>query len=151
MSLRSDFHIGIYIHGMKGTKPPYPTSYDELVRAPPSCWSRHCSTTWLEAGEEHTQDGNVTAFRRWGLFPRILAGAADRDLSIELFGQQYLSPIFVAPIGVVGIMHPEQHGDLEVARAAAATGVPGMISTLTQDPMEDVAAEFGDTVASDCA
>ncbi|GAB4978348.1 hypothetical protein MAHJHV59_48030 [Mycobacterium avium subsp. hominissuis] len=29
--------------------------------------------------------------------------------------------------------------------AAAATGVPMVVSTLTADPMEDVAAQFGDT------
>ena len=37
------------------------------------------------------------------------------------------------------------HGDLATARAAARTGVPMVISTLTEDPMEDIAAEFGDT------
>ncbi|PRC61224.1 lactate 2-monooxygenase, partial [Mycobacterium sp. ITM-2017-0098] len=37
------------------------------------------------------------------------------------------------------------HGDLAAARAAARTGVPMAISTLTEDPMEDIAAEFGDT------
>ncbi|MGZ6780451.1 MAG: alpha-hydroxy-acid oxidizing protein, partial [Mycobacterium sp.] len=37
------------------------------------------------------------------------------------------------------------HGDVATARAAARTGVPMVISTLTEDPMEDIAAEFGDT------
>jgi lactate 2-monooxygenase len=37
------------------------------------------------------------------------------------------------------------HGDLDTARAAAATGVPMVASTLMQDPLEDVAAQLGDT------
>jgi lactate 2-monooxygenase len=37
------------------------------------------------------------------------------------------------------------HGDLAAARAAAATGVPMVASTLSEDPLEDVAAEFGET------
>ena len=51
----------------------------------------------------------------------------------------------LAPVGVIGICDEGGHGDLPTARAAAATGVPMIASTLTQDPMEDVAAELGDT------
>jgi lactate 2-monooxygenase len=51
----------------------------------------------------------------------------------------------MAPIGVIGICAQDGHGDLASARAAAATGVPMTVSTLTADPLEDVAAEFGDT------
>jgi lactate 2-monooxygenase len=55
------------------------------------------------------------------------------------------SPVFMAPIGVIGLCAQDGHGDLATARAAARTGVPMVISTLTEDPMEDIAAEFGDT------
>ena len=51
----------------------------------------------------------------------------------------------MAPIGVIGLCAQDGHGDLATARAAARTGVPMVASTLTEDPMEDVAAEFGDT------
>lgn len=34
--------------------------------------------------------------------------------------------------------------DLSAARAAARTGVPMVVSALTADPLQDVAAEFGD-------
>ncbi|WP_246209909.1 alpha-hydroxy-acid oxidizing protein [Nocardioides piscis] len=56
------------------------------------------------AGDEQTQNANVEAFSRWGTVPRMLSGAAERDLSVELFGRRYPTPIFMAPIGVVGIM-----------------------------------------------
>ncbi len=37
-------------------------------------------------GDEHTQRGNVAAFERWGIVPRMPSGAAERDLGVELFG-----------------------------------------------------------------
>ena len=51
----------------------------------------------------------------------------------------------MAPIGVIGLCAQDGHGDLATARAAARPGVPMVASTLTVDPLEQVAAEFGDT------
>ena len=99
-------------------------------------------------GDERTQDANVTAFDRWGLIPRMLVGAAERDLSVELCGMTLPTPVFMAPIGVIGLCAQDGHGDLATARAAAATGVPMVASTLSADPLEDVAAHFGDTPGS---
>jgi lactate 2-monooxygenase len=53
--------------------------------------------------------------------------------------------LFMAPVGVLGLCAPDGHGDLATARAAARTGVPMVASTLTVDPLEEVAKEFGDT------
>ena len=97
------------------------------------------------AGTEHTQRANVSAFRQWGLVPRMLVGATKRDLSVELFGRTLPSPLFMAPIGVLGLCAQDGHGDLATARAAARTGVPMIASTLSNDPLEDVAAQFGGT------
>jgi lactate 2-monooxygenase len=55
------------------------------------------------------------------------------------------APFFMAPIGVIGICAQDGHGDIATARAAARTGVPMVVSTLTEDPLEEVAAEFGET------
>ena len=108
---------------------------------PPSVWSYVAGG----AGDERTQRANCEAFERWGLIPRMFVGATERDLSVELFGLRLPSPLFMAPIGVIGLCAQDGHGDLATARAAARTGVPMVASTLTVDPMEDVAAEFGDT------
>jgi lactate 2-monooxygenase len=97
------------------------------------------------AGDEHTQRANVEAFSRWGLVPRVLSGAAERDLSVELFGTRLPTPLLLAPVGVIGICDRDGHGDLLTARASAATGVPMVASTLSQDPLEQVAAELGGT------
>lgn len=75
----------------------------------------------------------------------MLVGATQRQLSVELFGHTLPSPLFMAPVGVVGLCAQDGHGDLATARAAARTGVPMVASTLTVDPLEQVAAEFGDT------
>ena len=99
------------------------------------------------AGNEFTQDANVTAFDRYGLTPRMLAGAAERDLSIELFGHTLPSPLLLAPVGVIGLCAQDGHGDIATAQAAARSGVPMIASTLTADPMEEVAQHNGDTPA----
>jgi lactate 2-monooxygenase len=98
-------------------------------------------------GDEHTQRRNVEAFRHWGMVPRMLVDSSTRDLSIELFGLTLPTPLFMSPIGVTGICTPDGPGDLAAARASAATGVPMMVSTLTNDPLEAVAATLGDTPA----
>ncbi len=55
------------------------------------------------------------------------------------------SPLLMAPIGVMGLCGQDGHGDLATAEAAARTGVPMIASTLSADPMEQVAALFGGT------
>lgn len=126
--------------------PSLPMAFAELeARAQaamsPSVWSYVAGG----AGDERTQQVNVSAFENWGLMPRMGVGATERDLTVDLFGMTLPSPVFMAPIGVTGICSRDGHGDLAVARAAARTGVPMTVSTLTADPLEDVAAEFGDT------
>jgi isopentenyl diphosphate isomerase/L-lactate dehydrogenase-like FMN-dependent dehydrogenase len=108
---------------------------------PPSVWSYVAGG----AGDERTQNANVAAFDAWGLVPRMLVGATRRDLSVELFGLRLPTPLFLAPIGVIGLCAQDGHGDLAAARAAARTGVPMVASTLTVDPLEDVAKEYGET------
>ena len=97
------------------------------------------------AGDERTQRANREVFDRWGLIPRMFVGAAKRDLSVDLFGLTLPGPMFLVPIGVIGLCAQDGHGDLATARAAAHTGVPMVASTLSVDPMEDVAAALGDT------
>ncbi|HWD02181.1 MAG TPA: alpha-hydroxy-acid oxidizing protein [Amycolatopsis sp.] len=141
-----DFQNEIYFAGLTGRLPTLPMAYAELEsRAahalPPSILSYVAGG----AGDEHTQRANVEAFSRWGLVPRMFVGAKERDLSVELFGLRLPSPLFLAPVGVLGLCSQDGHGDLATARAAARTGVPMVASTLSVDPMEDLVPEFGDT------
>lgn len=141
-----DFQLEIYLQGLAGVRPALPMTYAELARRAEASLSREVfSYVAGGAGDEHTQDLNVTAFDRYGLVPRMLAGAAERDLSVDLLGLSMASPLMLAPVGVIGLCAQDGHGDLATARAAARTGVPMIASTLSADPLEDVAAALGDT------
>ncbi len=94
------------------------------------------------AGGEHTMKANLTAFDRWKIIPRMLRNVEIRDLTIELFGKTYNSPVMMAPIGVQSIIHPE--GDLASAKASAALGIPFIASSASSAPMEQIANEMGD-------
>lgn len=146
MNQPGNYQLEIYFQGLNGVMPSLPMSFAELeARAekamPPAIWSYvSCG-----AGDERTQRANVTAFEHWGLIPRMLVGASERDLSVELWGRRWKAPIFMAPVGVIGLCTADRHGDLAAARAAAKSGVPLCVSTLTMDPLEDIAGEFGET------
>ena len=141
-----DYQNEIYFAGLSGRQPRFPMSFNELeAKAHATLPKSVVSYVAGGCGNERTQDANVTAFDRWGLMPRMFVGAAQRDMSIELFGMKLPTPLFMSPIGVIGICAQDGHGDIAMARAAAQTGVPMVASTLTVDPLEDVAREFGAT------
>ncbi|MFF2749232.1 alpha-hydroxy-acid oxidizing protein [Kitasatospora sp. NPDC058048] len=141
-----DYQNEIYLRGLGGVLPTMPMAFAELeARASTALAPSVLSYVAGGAGDESTQRANVAAFGRWGLVPRMMVGARARDLSVDLFGMRLPTPLFMAPIGVIGLCAQDGHGDLATARAAARTGVPMVASTLTVDPLERVAAKFGDT------
>ncbi|MFN2463965.1 MAG: alpha-hydroxy-acid oxidizing protein [Candidatus Dormibacteria bacterium] len=95
------------------------------------------------AGTEDTMRANLEAFRRWRLVPRMLRGTARRDCAVEVLGTRSAAPFLLAPVGVMGIAHEE--AELAVARAAAATGIPMIVSSASSTPMEAIAAAMGDS------
>ncbi len=136
----------IYLAGLRGIVPKLPIDIATLEKRAIEAWPETLvSYVQGGCGDERTQDLNVAAFRKWGLVPRMMVDSSKRDLSIELFGMKLPTPIFMAPIGVIGICSQDGHGDVATAKAAAKTGVPMVASTLTVDPLEAVAAQFGDT------
>lgn len=138
------YQVDIYLNGLFGKRPEFPTSYEGLRLAGSAAMSDELlGYVAGGAGDETTQDNNVAAFRRWGIWPRMLAGAVERDLSIELFGLKLNHPLYLAPVGVLGACY--EHGDIETAKACAATGTLMINSTLCDDPMEDVRPALGDT------
>lgn len=141
-----DFQMEAYLGGLGGVRPSMPMAFSELeARAAKALSPEILSYVAGGAGNEFTQELNVAAFDRYGLVPRMLAGAVERDLSIDLFGMKLPSPLLLAPVGVIGLCAQDGHGDLATARAAARTGVPMVASTLTVDPLEEVAPLLGDT------
>jgi lactate 2-monooxygenase len=89
------------------------------------------------AGAESTMAANLQAFGRWRLRPRMLAGNVARDLSVEIFGTRSPAPFLFAPVGVLSIAHAE--GELGVAAASAASGVPFVLSSAATHTIEKVA------------
>jgi lactate 2-monooxygenase len=95
------------------------------------------------AGSEATMRANHEAFERRRLRPRMLVGNRERDPSVEVLGTHSPAPFLLAPIGVLSIAHAG--GELAVARAAAATGVPMVLSSAASHSLEEVATELGET------
>jgi isopentenyl diphosphate isomerase/L-lactate dehydrogenase-like FMN-dependent dehydrogenase len=93
------------------------------------------------AGGEATMRANLEAFERRRLRPRMLGGNPVRDLSVEVLGTSSAAPVLLAPIGVLSIAHPE--GELACAKAAAAAGVPFILSTAASHSIEEIAEATG--------
>lgn len=148
MSHFGDYQNAIYFAGLNGVLSKYPVDFATLkARAESAMPPSILNYVQGGCGDEHTQDINATAFQNWGMVPRMLVDTTKRDLSIELFGCKLHSPLFMSPIGVTGLCTQDGHGDIAAARASAETGVPLTISTLTNDPMEEVIKAAGDTPA----
>ncbi|QSR26691.1 lactate 2-monooxygenase [Nocardioides aromaticivorans] len=140
-----DYQIELYLGALGGVLPAHPFDYAELERNALAALPPELRTYVAGgAGDETTQRANVEAFGRYALVPRMFRASPERDLSVELFGRTLASPLLLAPVGVVGLCTPDQHGDVHAAEVAAATGVPLIGSTLMSDPLEDVAAAAGD-------
>src|SRR5258705_11062212 len=126
-----DYQNEIYFRGLAGIVPSLPMVFAEWeakaeAALPPSVWSYVAGG----AGGEQTQRANASAFEQGGLVPRRFVGAKDRDLSVELFGMTGASPVFMAPIGVIGLCAQAGPGDLAPARAPSRPGVPMVSSPL---------------------
>jgi lactate 2-monooxygenase len=94
------------------------------------------------AGSEATIRANREAFERVRLLPRMLRGNRERDLAVTVLGTPSPAPILLAPVGVLSIAHAE--GELAVARAAAASGLPFVVSSAASHSLEQVAEAMGD-------
>ncbi|OBK91139.1 lactate 2-monooxygenase [Mycobacterium sp. 1245499.0] len=144
----AEYQNELYDQSLHGNQPQYPIRFEELEeKAAAAMTPKVLGYVAGGAGDEHTQRANCAAFKRWGLYPRMGIAPEQRDMSVELFGIRFPSPIFMAPIGVIGVCDPDGHGDMLCARASVRTGVPFFVGTLSADPMESLAAELGDTPA----
>ncbi len=146
ISQYGDYQFDIYFDGMEGRMPKYPVDFTSLERTAAEVlpWWVH-SYVAGGCGDEDTQRANVDAFSRHGIVPRMLNGATERDLSVTRFDMTLPTPLFMCPIGVIGLCSQDFHGDIQIAQPSAETAVPMMASTLTQDRIEDVVPHAGDT------
>ena len=94
--------------------------------------------------EEVALQNNRQVFERIKLLPRMLVDVSGRKLDTTLFGKEHKMPIGVAPTGAAGMMW--YRGELELARAAKAAGIPFSLATGSITGMEQVAGEVGGTL-----
>ena len=93
----------------------------------------------LVAGSERgiTIDDNMAAFGELGFAPHVAGLSDKRDLSTTVMGQPLSFPVMISPTGVQAV-HPD--GEVAVARAAAARGIPIGLSSFASKSVEEVAA-----------
>ena len=80
---------------------------------------------------------NIAAFDALKLRPITAGQPSGRDLSTTVMGQSTSMPVLISPTGVQAV-HPD--GEVAVARAAAARGVPMGLSSFASKRIEDVIA-----------
>ena len=91
--------------------------------------------------DEVSLRNNRAVFEKIRLKPRMLVNIAKRSQAIDLFGNTHKMPMVIAPTGVAGLLWHE--GEIALARAAAAAGIPFTLATGSMTPMEKVAQQAG--------
>ena len=89
------------------------------------------------AGGESTLRANLAAFDEWRIRPRMLTGNAQRDISVDILGTHSPAPFLFAPLGVLSIASEE--GEVGVAKAAASSKVPMIVSSAATHSLDQVA------------
>jgi isopentenyl diphosphate isomerase/L-lactate dehydrogenase-like FMN-dependent dehydrogenase len=84
---------------------------------------------------------NRAGFKKIGLRPQRLVDVTHIDMSVELFGQRYASPILLCPVGAQQSFHPE--GEVAAARAAKTKNQLQILSTVANYSVEDVSKARG--------
>lgn len=135
----------IFVHGIGHKVSRVPVDFSALKkRARRVMTKRGFAYVAGGAGNERTMVGNRAAFDRWRIVPRMLCDVSRRDLSLTLFGERLPTPLILAPIGVLEMVHAR--ADVAAARAAAAERVPFIFSNQASVPMETCAAAMGDAI-----
>ncbi|MGC4746238.1 alpha-hydroxy acid oxidase [Micromonospora sp. DT201] len=108
--------------------------YAERARVvlPPDVWDYAAGGSAAEV----TLTANRRELDRIAVLPRVLRGVGTVDLRTQLLGRPYAMPVGVAPLAYQRLVHPD--GELALAAAAGAAGVPYVASTLGSTPIEQV-------------
>lgn len=139
----SEHQGAIYMGGLSGEVPNLPLApeaWEALAREklPPEAFDYVAGG----AGSERAVRENLAAFHRWRLLPTVLTDVDERDLTVDLLGRKLPAPLLLAPVGVLSIVHRE--GELAVAQAANALGLPYVLSNAASHSLEEVAVAGGD-------
>jgi lactate 2-monooxygenase len=142
MALES-YQEEIYGAGATGVRPALSTNLDTLERAAAQVLTPQAFGYIAGgAGTEDTVRENRRAFERWRIVPRMLRDVSTSSFASTVLGTPLPAPFLLAPLGVLGMAHADAESC--VARAAAATGTPMVMSTASTTPIEAVGAASGD-------
>jgi len=94
------------------------------------------------AGGAETEAGlrdNRAAFQDYAFVPRVLLDVKSRTQRTSLFGRDYAAPFGIAPVGAAALCG--YRADIALARAAAAAGLPMVLSASSLVALEEVRRE----------
>ncbi len=144
LSIGRNRQAEIYLNGFQGKKSSIPFLASELEAA-----ARNTLNTqafgYLSggAGAQQGVSNNLQAFDKYKLQTKMLQCKEDPVLDSTLLTTYLPFPFLFAPIGVLGLAHPE--GDVELAKASKKTKVPMIQSSQASFSMEDCAKELENT------
>ncbi|MGI9658548.1 MAG: alpha-hydroxy acid oxidase [Gaiellaceae bacterium] len=90
------------------------------------------------AGTGVTVERNLQAFEQIGFNQRAAQWWPERDLHSTVLGHRIEMPVIAAPVGALGVVHPDR--EVGVTRAAGAAGTIQMVSSFTCTPIEEIVA-----------
>lgn len=90
------------------------------------------------AHDQVTLARNRAVFNQISLYYKVLVDVSNRDMSSQVLGQPVSMPILVAPTAFHAMA--DEDGEIATARAAAAANTIMILSTLSNKPIEEVAA-----------
>lgn len=92
-------------------------------------------------GDEFSLRHNRRQFEAARILPRVLTGGSPRSQKVEIFGETYSAPMLAAPTAFAGLVWFK--GEIELARAAAAYGIPFCAATEAITGVGEIATAVG--------
>ena len=91
------------------------------------------------AEDDKAVENNRNAFEHYTFRPQVLRDVSRRSLAAQILGKPSRMPLVLAPTGAAGLMW--HNGEIALAKAAAAAGVPFTLSTASLTSIERIAEE----------
>jgi L-lactate dehydrogenase (cytochrome) len=88
------------------------------------------------ANAENTLTANTGDLSKVVLRQRVLAGMDSVSTATHLMGETLAIPVILAPVGLMGMY--ARRGEVQAARAAAASGIPFTLSTVSVCSIDEV-------------
>jgi (S)-mandelate dehydrogenase len=103
----------------------------------------HFAFEYVECGSEDelTLRWNRAVFESFRFMPRTLVDTNTPHHRIHLFGRESSSPLIIAPTALNGMQC--HRGDVALARAAAAAGIPFTLSTMSNVRLDELPTAAG--------